>query len=199
VRRRGVEALGLDRFHLVVHDIGGPVGFELAAALPDRIGSITLLNTMVEVDGFRRPWSMEPFARRRIGEAYLRSLTKPAFLLLMRRLGVADMSAVSGAELDAYVDLLRRDDGGAAFLRIMRGFELTRAKRELYVGALRDDRYPVQVVWGERDPALQVETHGEAARRAAGLDTIIRLPGKHFLQEDQAPAIADHVAAFVGR
>ncbi len=30
-----VDALGLDRFHLVVHDVGGPVGFELAAAMPD--------------------------------------------------------------------------------------------------------------------------------------------------------------------
>jgi pimeloyl-ACP methyl ester carboxylesterase len=25
-----VDALGLDSFHLVVHDVGGPVGFELA-------------------------------------------------------------------------------------------------------------------------------------------------------------------------
>ena len=32
-----VDALGLDRFHLVVHDVGGPVGFELAAASPERI------------------------------------------------------------------------------------------------------------------------------------------------------------------
>src|SRR5208283_5300491 len=28
-----VEALGLERFNLVVHDIGGPVGFELASRL----------------------------------------------------------------------------------------------------------------------------------------------------------------------
>lgn len=27
-----VDELGLDRYHLVVHDVGGPVGFELAAA-----------------------------------------------------------------------------------------------------------------------------------------------------------------------
>ena len=59
-----VDALGLERFHLVVHDLGGPVGFELAAALPDRVASITVLNTLVEVDTFKRPWSMEPFAHR---------------------------------------------------------------------------------------------------------------------------------------
>lgn len=58
---------------------------------------------------------------------------------------------------------------------------------------LRSDRYPVQVIWGELDPALKVDTHGEAARRASNADTIHRLPAKHFLQEDQAPAIGDLV------
>lgn len=62
-----VDALGLDRFHLVVHDIGGPVGFELAAAMPERVRSLTVLNCMVKVDTFERPWSMEPFARRGSG------------------------------------------------------------------------------------------------------------------------------------
>jgi pimeloyl-ACP methyl ester carboxylesterase len=74
-----VDAFGLGRFHLVVHDIGGPVGFELAAAMPARIASLTVLDTLVEVDTFQRPWSMEPFARGGLGQLYLRALTKPAF------------------------------------------------------------------------------------------------------------------------
>ena len=96
-----VDALGLDRFHLVVHDVGGPVGFELAAAMPERVRSLTILDTIVEVDRFKRPWSMEPFARRGIGEVYLRTLTKPAFRTLMRLQGIGDMSAghVRGARL----------------------------------------------------------------------------------------------------
>jgi haloalkane dehalogenase len=189
-----VDALGLDRFHLVVHDIGGPVGFELAAAMPERVRSLTVLDTVVEVDGFKRPWSMEPFARRGIGEAYLRTLTKPAFKVLMRMQGIGDMSKVEAGELDAWVDLLKREDGGRAFLRIMRGFERTRAKRDLYVGTLRDVPYPVQIVWGADDPALTLAEKGEEARLAAGLDEIHALPAKHFLQEDQAPAVAERIA-----
>jgi pimeloyl-ACP methyl ester carboxylesterase len=189
-----VDALGLERFHLVVHDIGGPVGFELAAALPERVATLTVLNTLVAVERFKRPWSMQPFARRGIGELYLRTLTKPAFRILMRLQGIENMSAVSAAELDAYVELLRGDDGGRAFLQIMRGFERTAEKQRLYKAVLRDGRYPVQIVWGANDPGLKLAVHGEQARRAAGLEQIHTLPAKHFLQEDQAPAVAHHIA-----
>lgn len=194
-----VDALELDRFHLVVHDVGGPVGFELAAAVPDRIASLTVLNTIVDVADFRRPWSMEPFARRGIGEVYLRTLSKPAFRLLMRLQGIGEMSAVPPAELDAYVDLLRRDDGGRAFLQIMRGFERTAAKQALYRSVLADDRYPVDVLWAAEDPALKASVHGENARRAAGLARLETVPAKHFLQEDRAPAVAEHVARNAAR
>jgi haloalkane dehalogenase len=102
---------------------------------------------------------------------------------------------VTTAELDAWVDLLKGDDGGRAFLRIMRGFERTPEKRDLYVSALRDVPYPVQIVWGGDDPVLKLSVQGEQARRAAGLEEIHVLPAKHFLQEDQAPAVAERVAA----
>jgi pimeloyl-ACP methyl ester carboxylesterase len=138
---------------------------------------------------------MEPFAHRGISAAYLRMLTPRLFRWLMGRQGVADLTKVSDAELDAYLALLRHGDGGRAFLKIMRGFELTQAKEDRYTAALRDRRYPVQIVWGGQDPSLTLAVRGEQARRAADLAEVIVLPGKHFLQEDQAPAIADAVAA----
>lgn len=136
---------------------------------------------------------MEPFARRGLGELYLRTLTKPAFRMLMRLQGIEDMSAVTSAELDAYVDPLRLGDRGRAFLAIMRGIERTPEKTRLYEGVLRDKRYPVQIVWGTNDPALTLAVHGEQARAAAGVAQIHTVAAKHFLQEDQAPAIARHV------
>ena len=189
-----VDALTLDRFHLVVHDIGGPVGFELAAKMPQRIASLTILNTIIAVEPFRRPWSMQPFAVRGLGELWLASLTKPAFRQLMWLQGIANHDAVTNAELDAYVDLLKREDHGRAFLKIMRGFERTAAKQELYERAVRGVPYPVQIVWGAEDPALKLGVQGEQARRITGLETLHTLPAKHFLQEDQAPALAELIA-----
>jgi len=191
-----VDALELDRFHLVVHDIGGPIGFEVAAAHPHRVRSLTILNTTVAVESFHRPWMMEPFAHPVLGEAWLKSTRLPGmFLALMRYVGVTRQ--VPATEIACYVPLLLGDDGGRAFLRIMRGFELTAAKQRLYLSAVRDTRYPVQVVWGVRDRALTWRRYGVQAQMAAGLDHAILLPGKHFLQEDCPEEIAAAVHQFV--
>ncbi len=192
-----VDALDLDRFHLVVHDIGGPVGFELAGAMPERVRSLTILNTMIDVASFKRPWFMELFARG-TGELWLRSMTPTAFVGLMYAAGIKRRSAVPAEELRAYVDLLKREDGGRAFLKIMRGFERTPEKQTQYYDVVRHVPYPVQVVWGADDPALKLSEHGESVRRAAGLDVVHELPAKHFLQEDQAPAVAERVALLAG-
>ena len=187
-----VDALELDRFHLVVHDIGGPIGFELAAAHPDRVLSMTVLNSPVAVETFHRPWMMEPFAHRGLGEAWLRSTRLPGtFLALMRHVGVS--RRVPAAEISCYIPLLFGDDGGRAFLKIMRGFEPTADKERRYLSAVRNTPYPVQVVWGVRDPALTWRRYGVEAQRAAGLGHSVLLQGKHFVQEDCPQEVADAV------
>ncbi|MEX0321294.1 MAG: alpha/beta fold hydrolase [Puniceicoccaceae bacterium] len=40
-----IESLGLESFHLVVHDWGGPIGLGMADKFSDRVKSITLMNT----------------------------------------------------------------------------------------------------------------------------------------------------------
>jgi haloalkane dehalogenase len=164
--------------------------------MPDRVESLTILNTLVDVQSFKKPWPMRPFERSILGEAWLKGMNRPGLRLLMRLVGVHDMSAVSKAEFGAYLRMLKLDDGGRAFLKIMRAFETTPAKESLYRSVLADATYPIQVVWGEHDPALKIGTFGEAAKRAAGLDTIHRLPAKHFLQEDQPGPLAEKIATF---
>ena len=189
-----VDELGLDRFHLVVHDIGGPVGFELAAAAPSRIASLTLLNTTIDVTDFKSPWTMEPFRHRGIGELWMKSLTAPAFRFLMRLQGIGDPGTVSNAELDTYLALIKGPDHGRAFLQIMRSTERTPAKQARYRAAVRDVPYPVQAIWAADDPAMTLAVYGEKARAAARLSRLHTVPGKHFPQEDQAPAIAQKIA-----
>jgi haloalkane dehalogenase len=48
-------------------------------------------------------------------------------------------------------------------------------------------------LWGEDDPGLTLRKHGAIAARMAGIAQPTPLPGRHFFQEDSAPAIADHI------
>ena len=193
-----VDALGLESFHLVIHDIGGPIGLELAAAMPERIASLTILNTLlVGVDGFRKPWVMRPLAWPLLGRLYLAGMSPFVFTRLMYLQGVKDRHLCPPAEVAVYVRLLKRQDGGRAFLRIMRSFETTAEKEELYLETVRGLAGRAQILWGEDDPALRLERYGAPAREATGIERFFRLPGKHFLQEDQAPAIAMRIAELV--
>jgi len=187
-----IDALEIDRCHLVVHDIAGPIGIEWAIRNPDRVLSLTVLNTMLNVATFRRPWSMRPFASRGLGELWLWTTPRFLFTELMYRQAIADRSATMRGEVDAYRVLLRLHDAGRAFLRIMRGFELTEEKQRFLWEGLAERPYPARIVWGEQDPALDLRLL-EVAQQALGVDDPIRLPAKHFLQEDQAPAIANAI------
>jgi haloalkane dehalogenase len=190
-----LDALEIERCHLVVHDIGGPIGCEWAVRNPERVISLTALNIMLEVADFRRPWFMHLFVPRGVGELWLRAMNRFAMATLFAREGLGDRSAVSRDELGAYYDLLKRGegggDGGRAFLRIMRGFELTEEKERLLVSGLAKRDYPAQIVWGRGDAALNPAREG--VERAIGEKARL-IDGKHFIQEDQAPTVAEAVA-----
>jgi pimeloyl-ACP methyl ester carboxylesterase len=94
---------------------------------------------------------------------------------------------------------MKGNDRGRAFLKVSRSAQATARKQELYRRVVGSRSYPVQVVWAAQDPAMPVGTYGEKARAAAGLSAIDRIPGKHFPQEDQAPAIAARIAATASR
>jgi haloalkane dehalogenase len=189
-----IDALGIDRCHLVVHDIGGPIGVEWAVRHPERVLSLTVLNSPLGVATFHRPWSMHPFSIPRVGELWLRAMTRPAFVELFYLQGVGDRAAVSRAEAGAYHHLLKREDGGAAFLKIMRGFELTAAKQDLLWSGLDARDYPTTVLWGKDDPALGMK-HCRIACDVLDIGDPKLVEARHFLQEDQPAAIADAVAA----
>jgi pimeloyl-ACP methyl ester carboxylesterase len=190
---QALDALEIDRCHLVVHDIGGPIGLEWAVRNPERVLSVTAMNTLLDVATFRRPWTMHPFSIRGVGEAWLGLMNRWGMAQLLYLQTVADRSAVPRHELYAYYDLLKRVDRGRAFLRIMRGFELTQEKQRFLWDGLAQRTYPARIVWGRKDPALGIDRL-RAVQRALRVDDPILLPAKHFPQEDQAQAVAGAIA-----
>ena len=153
-----IDALGIDRCHLVVHDIGGPIGCEWAVRNPDRVHSLTALNTLA-----RRRHASTGRGRCAVRDlrgsvrSGCRHFVPSSSSELFYRQGIANRAAIPRREIYAHYYLLKRGDGGRAFLQIMRGFELTAEKQRFLWDGLAQRPYPARMVWGERDPALGLD------------------------------------------
>jgi haloalkane dehalogenase len=150
------------------------------------------------VDRFSVPLVNRPFRVRGLGEAYLATMTRPAFTALAYRI-LTSKDATSKAEVEAYLRLLKHGDGGRGFLHTMRGFELTSAKHELWRDALRSAPFPTQAIWGTQDPVLAADREGAAIRDELELAAFRRVRAKHLVPEEQPEAIADEVAQVASR
>jgi pimeloyl-ACP methyl ester carboxylesterase len=187
-----IDALGIERCHLVLHDIGGPIGLEWALRNRERVRTLIVLDTLIDVAHFHRVWTIDLAAPPVLGPIWVASIRPPVARWLFYMQGIADRSATPAHEVDAHLALLHRDGGGRTYRQVVRGFELSDEKERFYTEGLREAGWPATIVWGERDPAFGDERR-RTIEEALGVQSTI-LPAKHFLQEDQAPAVAMAIA-----
>ncbi|MBM4253126.1 MAG: alpha/beta fold hydrolase [Deltaproteobacteria bacterium] len=190
-----IESMNLGRFHLLVHDIGGPVGFGILERLRDQISSLTVLNTMTLPTKFKPHPMMRIFTVPLAGELSLAALNEQSFAFTLNSHGF--MNKLSRDEYRAYYQLLKGDDHGRSFLRIMRAFEMTEVFEDRIIRAAKAYTGPRQIIWGADDHALPLSVYGEHARQVFTCNQITTLPAKHFVQEDCYREIAAKVAAQV--
>ena len=121
---------------------------------------------------------MHPFAIRGVGELWLAALRAVPDVAVDLPAGASTTAPPSPRrEVYAYYFLLKRGDGGRAFLRIMRGFELTEEKQRFLWEGLAERPYPARIVWGERDPALGLDQL-RLVQEALEVDDPILLPAQ---------------------
>ncbi len=188
-----LDELKIDEVHLLIHDIGAPVGLSMADQNSQRIKSITVLNAMLDLEHFVKPLPFRPFEKPVLGEAALAMLTPFTFPLMMKTAGVVNSDVISHEEMGAYMHLLKREDDGKAFLKIMRSFEETKEFTESCYRAWQNEAYPVQLVWGEKDPFLTWEEKGVEFENARPGVLVTKVESKHFLQEEAYETIAAKV------
>jgi pimeloyl-ACP methyl ester carboxylesterase len=192
-----LDELKINDVHLLIHDIGTPIGLSMADGNSSRIRSITVLNSMLDVEHFVKPLPMRPFEKPILGEAELAMVTPTTFPLMMKTAGVANSDVISHEEMGAYIHLLKREDGGKAFLKIMRNFEQTKEFTETCYRAWKNPDYPVQLVWGDKDPFLTWEKKGKEFEDARPGIPVTKVEAKHFLQEEAYESIAAKVKEIV--
>jgi pimeloyl-ACP methyl ester carboxylesterase len=180
-----LNALGIERAHLVLHDFGGPWGLEWAAMEPERLASVTLINTGLLLD-YRWHRLARVWRTPGLGEAFMATTTRPGFRMLLR-----------GLPTD-FVDRMYDDfDAGTrrAVLRLYRNVDDPAGDARRLLDALPD--VPALVLWGQRDPYLSFRL---AARQREAFPTarVVVLPDSgHWPFVDEPGRVAQELTAFL--
>jgi pimeloyl-ACP methyl ester carboxylesterase len=148
-----VDAIGVSKVHLVVHDLGGIYGLAFATKYPERLRSLTIMNTAFFPD---TPWHFWARVWRTpvLGELTMAVANRPLFVNQMMR-GAPGMSrdyahhAYDGFGRDAKRMVLRWYRA-IDFPVVVRGWD------ERLLAATKATKK--QVVWGDRDPYISPPT-----------------------------------------
>lgn len=148
-----MDALGVERAHLVMHDFGGAWGLDWAAAHPERFASAVLIDTGALI-GYRWHRLARIWQAPGVGELFMAGTTRLGFRTI---LGIGNPRGLPRDFLDRMYDDFDRDTRRAV-LRLYRSARDIEAFSRRLSPSLRRLHRPALVVWGAHDPYLPV-TH----------------------------------------
>jgi pimeloyl-ACP methyl ester carboxylesterase/2-polyprenyl-6-methoxyphenol hydroxylase-like FAD-dependent oxidoreductase len=191
---RALDALGIERAHIVAHDFGGPWGLAWAATHPERFASAVLICTGA-LPGYRWHALARVWRARLLGELFMATTTRPGFRLLLRR---GNRPALPRPFVDRMYDDFDRATR-AAVLRLYRSVADVGTAGEQRARELRPLDRPALVIWGRNDPYLGVQ-HAERERLAFPRAELMVLDrAGHWPFVDDPRAVAAAVTSFLHR
>jgi pimeloyl-ACP methyl ester carboxylesterase len=193
------QDLGLDRYVLYVQDYGGPIGFRLALAHPERVQALIVQNAVAHDEGLGPLWAARRafWADRASNEARLRETFLSPEATRLRHVGTSPN--VERYNPDLWTDelaFLSRPGQDRIQLDLFYDYRTNVASYPRWQEYLRSHRPPTLVVWGKHDPSFAVE--GATAYRRDVPDAEIHLlEGGHFALDEAADEIAARIDAFL--
>jgi pimeloyl-ACP methyl ester carboxylesterase len=188
-----LRELGIDRVHLVLHDLGGPWGLEWASRKPAGVGSVTLLNTGVLI-GYRWHILARIWRTPGLGELFQATATRPLFRLLTNR---GQKRKLPREFLDHMYDVNFSRPTRRVVLKVYRNSPHPDEDGTRQAQALRPHDIPALIVWGARDPYLGVELAG-VQRQAFPRARLVMLDDSgHWPYMDNPQAVAAEVIPFL--
>lgn len=196
VTRKLLARMEVDSYVLYLHDYGGPVGFRLAAAAPEKVRGLVVQNANAYMEGvseavaglFMPLWKEQN--AQTLGAAR-------GFLTAAATKGQYTTGAKDPASLDPtawLVDqaLLDRPGVSEAQLALFVDYQSNVALYDTWHAYLRQHQPKTLVVWGKNDPFFLV-AGAEAYARDVPSAEIVLLDGGHFALEEHAGAIAARI------
>jgi pimeloyl-ACP methyl ester carboxylesterase len=196
---RFTQVLALRQYSLYMQDYGGPVGFRLALAHPQRIRRLIMQNAVAHDSGLGANWATRRafWADRAAHEAALR--TNLLSLATTRARHVGTDPQPERYDPDLWTDefaFLSRPGQADIQTELFYDYRSNVASYPAWQDWLRRTQPPLLVVWGKYDTSFTL-SEPLAYQRDVPSAQLQILEAGHFALDTAADAIAGHVRAFM--
>jgi pimeloyl-ACP methyl ester carboxylesterase len=194
ILKKFLSQLGIDRIHLVGHDIGGGIGQVFAVNYPEILYDLTLINS-VAYDF----WPVQPIIAMRtpiIRQMAMATLDLGALRLIVRR-GLYHKEKLSPELMTYFWKPMKSKQGRKGFLR----FAACLDNQHLLEieGQLHQLSLPVLIIRGDADCYLS-QAISEKLHKNIPNSRLVRIPtGGHFIQEDEPESVAQAIREFIAK
>ena len=196
---RFTEALGLSRYTLYLQDYGGPVGFRMALAHPERVEALIVQNAVAHNDGLGALWGPRRayWADRAANQSGLRA----NFLSLATTRGrhVGSDPDVDRYDPDLWTDefaFLSRPGQADIQTDLFYDYRTNVEAYPKWQAWLRERQPRLLVLWGRYDPSFDI-SEPDAYRRDVPKAEVHVLDAGHFALDTAPDQIARLVRSFM--
>jgi pimeloyl-ACP methyl ester carboxylesterase len=194
-----VTRLGLTRYVLFVQDYGGPIGFRLALAHPERVQALIVQNAVAHEDGLGPLWEARRqfWADRGAHEAALRENFFSPAATRLRHVGTSPSPDTYDPDLwSDELTFLQRPGQADLQIDLFFDYQTNVASYPAWQAWLQAHQPPLLVTWGRYDPSFDA-AEAEAFQRDVPDAEVHLLDAGHFALEAQPDQIADLTRTFL--
>jgi pimeloyl-ACP methyl ester carboxylesterase len=185
-----IRALDVTRVHLVAHDYGGPFAAAWAADHPDRVASVTFVNTGVLVD-YRWHRMARLWRTPVVGELVMRAIRPGSTRTMLAR----ENPGLPAQWVDTIVSHLMPEKTRRAVLRLYRS---TRpADMDQLAARLRQHDHDALVVFGDADAYIPADLAHRQVQVFPRVDIRILRGLGHWSWLEDTDAVADQIVPFL--
>jgi len=186
-----LQALKIERCHLVVQGFLGSVGVQYALRHPDVIERLAICNAPITSE-VTLPWKIRQLGIPLVGEM----LTQDP-LLVDRTLEGGGGYRVEDEDLDVYRrPFLKSSDAGRALFAAVQNLQLAQSMAEIQSG-WQSWQKPTLLLWGTRDPWLPVDLVQSVVQLLPHAALVKLEEVGHYPQEDWHEKVGDALLRFL--
>lgn len=193
-----MDHLGIQSWNHVCHDAGGLWTQALVEKAPQRLKTLTLLNSVLLDTGFNPPVKMEPGLVAKTAMAgYRNSITNPVMTGALFRQGLEDCN-LTDEDLKGFRQPLLEGKTDSLYYFFSNTCNTLPDYRSALAGVGKQGT-PVQVIWGKKDDMLKWSPQSAEVQELLKISSnnIHLLNTNHFLQEEQPGRLSELIHGFI--